>query len=125
MKKRKKMKKMKKINEDSDQRKDNTTVEAELMLAADLFEERDELYGETYLTHGNVMSALFPNGIKLESASDFTMFNMINIMASKMNRLSIGFEKDSIHLDSLVDLASYSAMAKAFAINNPDYLNTK
>jgi hypothetical protein len=76
---------------------------------ADLFKQRNALYGSSYKTFGSIMVGLFPDGLNLKTAEDFSRFGMLNMMVSKMDRYTSNFSKGG-HPDSLRDLSVYSAM---------------
>lgn len=80
-----------------------------LIAAAKTFEERGKVYGDGYKKHGKIMKALFPSGLTLESADDFTRFGVFNAMVAKLNRYSENFENGG-HADSVHDLAVFAIM---------------
>lgn len=82
-----------------------------LHAAAELFESRNEDYGNTWVMTGEVMKALFPDGINLQTEHDFSKFNTIQLMALKLMRICAHF--DSGHIDSLKDLQVYTAMLES------------
>ncbi len=79
--------------------------------AADIFEERNELYGDNYKRHGLVMQAMFPSGIYINGVHDYNRFALLNNMTSKLTRYAHQFE-DGGHDDSLTDLSVYAQMLK-------------
>jgi hypothetical protein len=72
--------------------------------------EKGEEYGNTYLMHGEIMKALFPNGLNLESAEDFTRFGTLNMIISKLGRYTSNVKRGNTHIDSLHDIIVYAAM---------------
>ena len=84
-------------------------VAKELLAAAILFEDRNRTYGEAYKSHGAIMKAFFPSGLRLESANDFTRFGVFNAMVGKLNREAANFEEGG-HYDSMTDLMVFAAM---------------
>lgn len=84
-------------------------VAKELEAAATLFEDRNKDYGAAYKTHGSILKAFFPSGLKLESAHDFTRFGVFNAMVGKLNREAANFEEGG-HYDSMHDLIVFAAM---------------
>lgn len=85
------------------------TVPASLHALGDLYEERNKLYGDNYKKFGNVMSAMFPEGMTLRGADDFNRIGLFVQVVSKIGRYAEQFDKDG-HEDSLDDLAVYSQM---------------
>lgn len=78
---------------------------------SDLHKTKNEEYGNGYLEFGKIFMGLFPNGVKLETESDFTRFGALNIMVSKLDRYCKNFTKGG-HSDSLDDLSVYTAMLR-------------
>lgn len=76
--------------------------------AAMLFKSRNKEYGDSYKSFGQIVAALFPNGVTLKTAEDFSRWGVLNMILSKIHRYSYNF-KDG-HSDSLKDLSVYSAM---------------
>ncbi len=76
--------------------------------ALNTFEQRAKVYGDSCTRHGEVMKALFPNGIKLETQDDFNRFGILNMQISKIIRYTRSW-KDR-HIDSSHDLGVYSFM---------------
>lgn len=75
--------------------------------AADIYTERNPIYGNNYQHFAPVLEAMFPNGIKPEMfhSNEFGIYMM---MLVKMTRLVQG---DKInHLDSARDIMVYAAM---------------
>ena len=87
-----------------------TKVEDILEQGADFFESRREEYGEEYLKTGKIRKAFFPNGIKLETESDFYYFHLFNMIATKLSRIAGHWGKGQ-HDDSWNDVMVYAAMA--------------
>jgi len=83
--------------------------EVTLREAADIFEERNEQYGDSYHRIGELMIVLFPNGITLRDANDFNRFCVAMLMVSKIDRYFANYDSGG-HRDSLVDNAVYSTM---------------
>ena len=67
-------------------------------------------YGNTYLMHGEIMKALFPKGLTLESVHDFTQFGTLNMIVSKLGRYTSNVYRGNTHIDSLHDIIVYAAM---------------
>lgn len=76
---------------------------------AETFRERNKLYGNSYHTHGNIMTALFPDGVELKTVADFNRFGIINMKAAKLVRYCNNFDAGG-HADSIHDDGVYSFM---------------
>ena len=81
-----------------------------LQVAADTFRERNKVYGNAYKTVGNVMAALYPNGVKLSTADDFTRWHLFELAIVKVTRFA---NSGLTHTDSAHDLAVYAAMLES------------
>ena len=73
------------------------------------YSERGEVYGESYKNFGTIVKALFPNGIVLKTVEDMNRWGVFQMMLSKLHRYANNFHAGG-HSDSLIDLATYSAM---------------
>ena len=71
--------------------------------------ERGATYKNTYEIHGDVMAALFPEGMQLNTAADFEIFGLMNAIVGKVCRFAA---TDMTHIDSVHDLAGYAALAE-------------
>jgi hypothetical protein len=80
-----------------------------LRSAAATFEQRNKLYGDSYLVYGEVMEALFPEGVTLATIDDWNRFGILSMIVSKLTRYSANM-KDGGHKDSAHDMAVYAAM---------------
>lgn len=76
--------------------------------AADLFQLRNMTYGDNYKRVGEIMVGFFPDGITLKTAQDHNRFHIFMLMAVKLSRYAINWEKG--HQDSIRDNTVYSAM---------------
>jgi hypothetical protein len=76
-----------------------------------LHKKKAEEYGNTYHVHGDIMNTMFPNGLCLESKSDFTRFANFNMIVGKVCRYSNNFCAGG-HDDSLDDLSVYAMIQK-------------
>lgn len=98
-------------------------AEIELILkeAFNIFKDRNETYGDAHTRHANIMAAMFPFGITLESSEDFARYTYISAIISKVNRYSQNFNKGG-HEDSCIDPINMFAMLVAFdrRMNNED-----
>ena len=88
-----------------------TRVPQMLTEAAEIYEERNELYGDNYKRHGRVMAAMFPRGISVTSVSGHNRMGILVQIVAKITRYAENFEKGG-HEDSLKDLAVYSQMLR-------------
>lgn len=81
----------------------------ELEAAIETARARSEVYGENYKTHGFVMEAMFPLGVRLVTASDHQRFGVITQLVAKLTRYANQFENGG-HVDSAHDMITYSAI---------------
>ncbi len=79
------------------------------MEAAATFKQRNEVYGDQYLNFGSIMVAMFPNGITLKTAEEFSRFTLFFNCVGKLSRYSVNLDKGG-HKDSAHDLSVYAAM---------------
>lgn len=95
-----------------------------LFNAALLFEQRNAVYRDNAVVVGRVMSALFPDGLSLETEDDHRFYHLFELMIVKLTRFT---QSDLTHRDSLEDLIVYGAMlvplieAHGITINREDY----
>jgi len=87
------------------------TVPERLEIAAKTFVERNKIYGDNYKTHGNVMLALFPDGITLLTSEDFARYGLLNSIVMKLHRYTTSFKHK--HKDSIHDMGIYAFMLEA------------
>ena len=80
-----------------------------LRIGADIYEERNKMYGDNFATMGKVFAEFFPNGVELKTEEDFRRFHLFNYIIGKMGRYAQTFEIGG-HLDSLDDTVVYAAM---------------
>lgn len=80
-----------------------------LLDAAQIYDERNVLYGDNYKRFGFIMAALFPNGITLLTIDDHNRFALFVQIMAKTTRYANQFEAGG-HADSLDDLAVYAQM---------------
>lgn len=71
-----------------------------------LREQRALSYGDTPKIKGEVMSALFPNGVKLKTPVDQARYSLLSFIVSKLVRYCNNFEFG--HEDSLDDISVYA-----------------
>ena len=77
---------------------------------ADTFRERNKVYGDNYKTVGEVMLALFPNGVELKTVEDYNTWHLFELMIVKITRFA---NSDLNHKDSIHDTAVYAAMVES------------
>lgn len=78
------------------------------------FEGRQETYGGGgFGNYGDILSTLFPGGVKLETTEDFTRFWFICMLVTKMIRYAKNFDQGG-HQDSSLDLGVYAFLLGAF-----------
>ena len=87
------------------------SVQATLMKAIKIFEERNKTYGNNYIHFGKIMAALFPAGMELHSDLDFARASNIFMLASKLSRYCRNFETAD-HEDAITDSIVYWAFQK-------------
>ena len=77
---------------------------------AETFRERNKVYGDNYKRVGDVMVALFPEGVELKTQEDFNTWHLFELMIVKLTR----FANSSLtHVDSIHDCAVYAAMVQS------------
>ena len=76
---------------------------------AETFRERNKVYGDGYKRAGEVLRALFPDGVTLETEADFLRFHIVVLEAVKLYRYANSFSSGG-HPDSSIDLGVYAAM---------------
>lgn len=86
----------------------------EIMKAAQkTFEDRGAVYGDSPDRHGNVMQALFPQGINLSNPEEFSRFSLFNYEIGKLVRYANNFAEGG-HQDSAHDAGVYAFMLEAY-----------
>jgi len=85
------------------------TVPEMLREGADTYEERNKVYGDNYKRHGEVMHALFPEGVNLVTLEDHNRFGILTQMVAKLARYCQNWNVGG-HEDSLHDLMVYTPM---------------
>lgn len=81
-----------------------------LRAAADTFEERNAVYKDNHVVVGEVMAALFPEGIVLRTPADFQHWHLFELMVVKLTRFA---KTDRCHTDSLRDISVYAAILES------------
>lgn len=74
------------------------------------YKERSASYGDNWLKLGNVMQAMFPDGLTLKTPEDWNKFHLWFLSLIKMTRLA---ETKFSHQDSAHDNAVYAAMLES------------
>jgi len=77
--------------------------------AAMTFDDRNAKYRDNAVKVGRVMEALFPDGVNLNSADDFHIFHLFELMIVKLTRF---VNSDLTHQDSIRDMIVYGAMVE-------------
>ena len=80
-----------------------------LMKAAETYEERNKVYGNTYKRYGHVVAALFPKGVTIKTVDEHNRFGVLTMVIGKLTRYCTNFEKGG-HTDSIHDLGVYAFM---------------
>lgn len=89
---------------------DATSVPAILRSGADTYEARNAVYGDNYKRVGEVMAALFPDGITLRTPEQYNLWHLFELAIVKMTRFTNSrFE----HVDSIHDMTVYTAMVQS------------
>lgn len=86
--------------------------DAILQAGAKTFAERNAAYGDSYISHGSVMEALFPDGVVLKTPSDHNRFSIFLLITMKMSRYANNFAKGG-HQDSIHDIMVYASMLES------------
>lgn len=77
---------------------------------AELFEQRNALYGDNYKTYGAVMVAMFPEGLPdLVTVNDHNRFGLFVQLVAKLTRYGANLSSGG-HVDSARDMKVYAAM---------------
>lgn len=78
---------------------------------AAIYDERNAIYGASYLNIGPIFAVMFPNGLLLKDADDFNRFHLLMLEQVKVTRYSAQFENGG-HADSADDGSVYWAMLR-------------
>jgi hypothetical protein len=78
---------------------------------AETYEQRSKVYGDTYKQFGAVMAALFPEGLTVKHADDWSRIGIMVQMVGKQKRYAENFQRGG-HDDSLLDLSVYAQMLR-------------
>jgi hypothetical protein len=77
-----------------------------------LFDSRNTQYRAAYLKFGDVMHALYPDGISAQGPEQMAELGLLVQIVSKVTRNS-GAPAGEMHLDSIADLKVYAAMLES------------
>lgn len=77
--------------------------------AAEIYRERNLVYGDNYRNVGKIMAVLFPAGLNLITEDDHNRFHLFFLEIVKITRYAQNFGKGG-HEDSQLDLSVYAAM---------------
>jgi hypothetical protein len=78
---------------------------------ADTYQERRDSYGPSEQRFADIMLAMFPNGLHLQTRSDWVRYGLFHQIISKISRYVKDFATP--HVDSIHDIGPYSAMLEA------------
>jgi len=87
------------------------SVSEKLQLLSKTQKEKELEYGEAYKRKGEVMLAIFGDGIVLNTKEDFNRYSVFEFMISKIIRYGNNFHCGG-HEDSLNDISIYSQILK-------------
>jgi len=76
---------------------------------ASTYRERNALYKDNYKRFGDIMVALFPDGLVLKDKEEWNRICIFMMITSKLTRYAGNFEVGG-HEDSVHDMGVYSAM---------------
>lgn len=76
---------------------------------SDLFAQRGQQYGDSFLKFGPVMRAIFPDGLELTTADEWNRFALFFMCVVKLHRYGMKFH-DGGQADSLDDTSVYAQM---------------
>ena len=72
-----------------------------------LYGKKNKEYSDNFRLYPNVMTALFPHGIRLNYHDDHIRMQILSLIVVKLTRYAVNWDKG--HNDSLSDLAVYAA----------------
>lgn len=87
----------------------NNFVPSALKELANIYEQRNAVYGDSYHLFGLLLEQLYPDGITLHGADDFNRFVCFFQALGKLTRYAPNFHKGG-HIDSLDDCSVYCQM---------------
>jgi len=90
---------------------DDERVESNLNRVTELHRARRRSYGTDYKRTGPALAAMFPGGVYLETAKEFSRFNLLLQIHGKLNRYATRFKQGG-HADSLDDISVYAQILR-------------
>lgn len=75
----------------------------------EVFKLRNQQYGDSYLTAGQIMEILFPDGIQVKGAREYNRLMIYIHIITKFTRYAHSLQTTG-HMDSAEDMCVYSAM---------------
>lgn len=93
------------------------TVKEAMEEAANVYDERQKQYGDSYLMVGQIMNILFPNTILFGDKAHIRI-HLIGWIVGKLCRYAMSIRSGSVSGDSLKDLAVYAMMLYCEEKNN-------
>lgn len=87
------------------------TVSERLTKLGNLYKERNKLYKDNYKRFGDVLIAMFPDGIHLTTAEEMNRFALFLQLVHKLTRYARSIKP---HADSLDDLTVYAQMLREY-----------
>lgn len=88
------------------------TVIAGLDEAIETYIERNAVYKDNFRNVGDLVHDLFPEGVNLRSAEDFTRWHIFELFLVKLTRYAKNY-RDGGHEDSLKDMTVYLSILQA------------
>ena len=86
------------------------------------YRERNKVYGDNYKRVGDVMVAMFPNGIALKTVEDYNRWHLFELMVVKLTRFAVS---GLTHQDSIHDAAVYAAMVESLTNEDSPKISNK
>lgn len=88
------------------------TVPENLIKMAELYKQRNSVYGDTFFSFGKVMNGVF-NGrpVTIQSVDDWNRIGTLMHVVDKLSRYGSNFDRGG-HEDSLNDISVYSQILR-------------
>ena len=83
--------------------------------AARTFADRNRVYSNNYERIGKTLAAMFPNGLTLNTAAEWSRMYFFMLLVAKMSRYATNWQTG--HHDSVHDMIVYAALLEAFDTN--------
>lgn len=83
-----------------------------LETAAETYRERNKVYGDNFLRVSVALEAMFPQGLTVKTADDWTRLHLFLLSLMKVSRYAVNFQKGG-HKDSIHDAMVYCAMLES------------